>query len=308
VEVLDLLHRAGIRYAVLHGVEAIVDGDAASDLDLVVRQPPGTLLPELMPRLHQLDLHPIVRWNYDVGDATTIFLATGDASEGVQLDLLYDVDGVGREGLVTPALLGAAMLQERWPRIQPLHELLYLIRKRHRKKDWRAVDQLVETARAVPYSELELEALRIFRAPVARRVCRVVRDWPGRTTRFPPPVVARRRVARLAHRLRDPVGFWVEVAGPCAAVSADALAKRFGRFLLDAQKGPHPTGRAAANRWLLTTVAPVRWRAGLYVSWASDAQGLSLVAPDLRIEGPVSAVAASSKVVEAMEARLQQLR
>ena len=295
-----------MRFAILHGTDVISQGTITTDLDLAVDTSPRQLLVELLPLLREGDLHPVICWNYDVGGATTILLATDDAADGVQLDLVCDREGIGLDGLVTPPIVAAAVRDDRqWPRAKPVHELLYLIRKRHRKRDRVGLEQLLERARALEPKEIEVEAFRIFRSPVARALCQIVHDAPDAMPNVRRRLAPRRRVARISRRLAQPVGFWVELAPDSGGEDeARAIAARFGRFLPLARSERRAPGALGEASWMLTNVMPVRWRPGLFVSWSQDHRVRMPFQPDLRITSGETIAMMSHDIVGAMESRL----
>lgn len=278
-----------------------------SDVDLAVAIPPAVLLPLLARAFAEQGLHVIVDWNYDVGGATTLMLSTHDAAEGVQLDLLCDADGVGMDGLMTPWILQQRELSGRWPSTNPMHELLYLIRKRDRKGDATAIRTLVERARRDhPRERLRVEAFKIFRGPVARRVCGLL-DGASPDSRDRRAAASTARLARWRQRLQHPVGFWAEYE-TCAGTDADVrtVAETFGRFMPYARAGRRPPGTAASLPWYARDVAPVRWRPGLFTSWVPAETQRTILQPDLVIGHGASQQEIQCRIVAAMEARVMK--
>src|SRR5207248_439397 len=143
----------------------------------------------------------IVQWNYDIGGATTLILSTHDASDAVQLDLLFDERGIGVDGIMTPWIMRQRDVTSRWPRANPLHELLYLIRKRHRKGNSAAVRALVGRADLeYPRDRIRVEAFKIFRGSVARSVCTLLDDATADPV-IRRPTALRPRLARWGQRM-----------------------------------------------------------------------------------------------------------
>jgi hypothetical protein len=300
---LDLLKDTGVRFVVLHGSDAIERGDITSDLDVAVDEPPNRLIMRLRCSLHRLDLHPVILWNYDIGHSTTAILSTTDASEGVQLDMLCDADGRGMDGVKARVIIGDAITDGRWPRPQPVHELLYLLRKRDRKADTVQLAALTERARRLHRDDIA-EARRIFRASMAERVVRLVEGGPDDVTQPVREVAVVRQLGRVVRRMAYPIGFWVELSGGRDVEhAAGAVGATFERFVPHVATGRRPRAPMAGARWLVTEIAAVRWRAGLFVSWTTGPRSCAKLA-DLHIDGVTEPSAISRQVVSAMERRL----
>ncbi len=104
---LEGMRAAGVRFALLHGADRLSGGEV-SDVDLVVAEDPVSVVQRAAVSWQTRGLVPVVLWPYDIGGTATVFLATPDASEGVQLDLLHDPEGVGKYGVKSGALLASA--------------------------------------------------------------------------------------------------------------------------------------------------------------------------------------------------------
>src|SRR5438552_15767372 len=131
---LDALAASAVRFAVLHKEDLVATEAIESDVDIVVAGDPMAVLGGALPALHGAGLHPVAFWPYDVARTGTIFLATADATEGVQLDMLSDPKGEGKYGVRSAVLLARAVPGLRWPTISREHRLLYLLRKRSVKR------------------------------------------------------------------------------------------------------------------------------------------------------------------------------
>jgi hypothetical protein len=292
---------SGVALALLHREADLLSGDVASDVDMAVGEPPRQLLTRSLGRLHQAGLYPVVVWEYDVGGTATVFLSTGDASDGVQLDLLFDPEGHGKYGVRTKAMIDAARPGERWPRAEPLGELAYLIRKRQVKGDRPRMTELVEQAQSVPAAAFDEAVRTTLSDPAAGEVLAMVRDRSSAGHRRSPAYWTL-ATQRLGRRALHPIGCWTELEGDGAEHQSPALAARFGRFLLRGVASARPVGRPAQARWWAREVAPVRWRAGLLVSWGEKPP---LISPDVLISTHGSDLSAlSEKVVATMESRL----
>ena len=147
--VIDALSSRRTNFAVLHRAEDLRAGTVASDVDLVVADRPIEVVEDLQGALDSLDLKPVMVWRYDSGETLTVFFARPDLSAGLQFDLLRDRRGQGKYGIRTEVLLEATQ-QHEWPQLQPLLEILYLLRKRLLKGQGERVRRLVEDLNAFP--------------------------------------------------------------------------------------------------------------------------------------------------------------
>jgi hypothetical protein len=263
---LDVLADRGVRFAVLHKESAIASGSILSDVDLVVDQDPREIIAQNVPALHRVGLHPIVVWPYDVASTATVFLALPDGSDGVQIDFLRDPTGAGRYGVRSTVLLEDAQPGERWPTIRADHQFLYLIRKRSCKGEADELARLLASVSDPEKRQLGMETQKLFSPSAAERL-RSLLEPAVRRDRERLDVHPASDSLRLLGRLRHPIGFWVEVVGDGASACARALSARFGRYLPWTQAEQRPRVQAEPF-WWCRNVAPVRWRAGLFVSWS----------------------------------------
>ena len=123
------LRDAGAKFAVLHDYEQL-ESDQISDVDIVVGQDPRTVIRATERCGAERGLLPIILWPYDIGGTVTLFLATPDARDGVQLDMLHDPDGVGRYGVRSEILLQFVEERPIAPVVDSAARLLYLWQKR----------------------------------------------------------------------------------------------------------------------------------------------------------------------------------
>jgi hypothetical protein len=301
--VLDVLAGCGVRFALLHDEARIAAGSSRSDLDLVVDRDPRRILADHVPDLHRAGLYPIIVWPYDVAETATVFLARPDASSGVQLDLLCDPSGLGKYGVRSRVLLEQTGQGERWPVIRPEHQLLYLLRKRSHKG---ARDEVVELRRSLgdmQRTEILAEVGRLFSPPAAATVLRILDSgWDANGGHEGPPSSVRQGM-RWLRRLRSPIGFWAELVGRDSSASAEELATRFGRFLPWSRAGGRPHAAPEAL-WWYRDVMPIRWRAGLFVSWSPV--GGRVPRPDVAVRAVGRSLdEIGERVVAAMEERLR---
>lgn len=298
-DVLDGLIDAGVEFAFLHGEQEAAAGVVKSDIDLVVANKPTSVLAVARPCLERIGVRPFVLWDYDLGHTSTVFLATADASEGVQLDLMCDPKGHGKYGARTGAMLESRVAGVRWPAVGHLHRLAYLVRKRQVKQDHERLQALLVEIRSFPAQEVGAVLRESFAPQIAGNLAEII---SGRATGGSAPYSSSYRVrdmVRKAGRLRRPAGFWVEMAGDPHSDLLDTVAGRFGRILPMVATGFRPPGFLSQVEWLRTEVAPVRWRAGLFVSG-----GAGWPSGDLRVEKSEDLDGICSRVVRAMSQRI----
>lgn len=126
---LDALRSHGIEFAFLHREREAARGVLASDYDLVVRAPDAADLLQRVDRaLRRTGLRPVIATEYDAG-SVALWLTTGAAEDGVQLDFVYDPHGVNQFDLPLTNWLDTATEGERWRRIGPEQERAYRERK-----------------------------------------------------------------------------------------------------------------------------------------------------------------------------------
>lgn len=290
---LEGMKEAGIRFALLHGRERLLQG-MLSDVDLVVSDHPLAVVRQSAAAWESRSLMPIVVWPYDIGGATTVFLATPEATEGVQLDLLYDPNGIGKYGVKSLPLLSTADFSEAVPLVSSAASLLYQWQKRSVKADGARLAALSEAARGMDRSALLAvsEAVCGSRDPVARML-----EGEPVTRRLHIRRHLGRRGIRLAKRLARPVGFWAHA--PESAVGTE-LASRFSRFLVSATAEPTPSPLRQVA-WWLTRIQPMRLRPALVVS---TGRLPSAGRPDVVLTA-LSAGGAARQLTTAMNTRLQ---
>lgn len=188
---------------------------------------------------------------------------------GVQLDMLYDVDGAGRYGVKSTGLLSDTPRAQRIsddpvvdvPVVSESSSLVYLWRKRSVKKQWDRLPELRRRAQELDETNLIVASVAITGNDRAGQQLLGLQD-PYLQSRFRHPS---KRIARFASRIRDPVGFWAHSASP--SIGTD-LARRFGRFLVvsDRYNTPAPIVQPL---WWARRVIPVRLRAGVLISTGS---------------------------------------
>jgi hypothetical protein len=260
--VLDALIDAGIGFAVLHGEPDIAAGGSASDVDIVIDRSPDAVIRASFSTFAEADLLPVMYWPYDIGGAASVFFTGTSVAGGAQVDMLFDPKGIGKEALRTTALLDAAVAGTRWRRVDPIDELIYLARKRHRKgqaeKLHTVLAELVQHPR--PQVRARLDALVPSRVAEALEVQLDGADvgvWPPKPTWY-----WVRSVGRLGGRVLHPIGMWASV--PSETVATE-LAARFSGFIPYVETSQAPeTGHLA---WWVRNVPMVRWRPGLFLSW-----------------------------------------
>jgi hypothetical protein len=303
VQVLDALGRSGSEFAILHKADAILDGGPLSDLDVVVDASPRETIERLAPELRRDGLHVIARWRYDI-TAASVFVSNDDATQGAQLDLLHDPAGIGKYGLRSEVLLANRVYRGRWPQLDPADEILYRVRKRQVKGDWEGLLHL-SLERNFDSPDLQHRVETLFGRAARPAVLAALR---GENPPHPTLTKLERKVRTLPRyftRVHHPIGFWAELRDAVDAVDvADALATRFGRILDRARSGRRPRGAGGAP-WFAREVAPIRWRAGLFVSVGRDGAppGLDLRLDTGDLDGAARAIVAAMTVQRAAVAR-----
>ncbi|CAB4786783.1 MAG: hypothetical protein F2735_00525 [Actinobacteria bacterium] len=136
---LRALETQGIRYAILHGAEDVMGSETFSDVDTLVDRDPREIVRTLLLDDSIADMRLVMLWPYDFGSYTSFWI-NGDASKGVQFDMLRDPLGRGRYGLRTDVVLGAVEIASGEPSAEPFvwepksillaHKLTYLLSKR----------------------------------------------------------------------------------------------------------------------------------------------------------------------------------
>ena len=148
------LRDAGAKFAVLHDYEEL-ESDRISDVDIVVGQDPRTVIRATESMWRERGLLPIILWPYDIGGTATLFLATPDARDGVQLDMLHDPCGVGRYGVRSEILLQFVEERPISPVVDSAARLLYLWQKRTTKSQADRLDLLRREATGIDIDRLE---------------------------------------------------------------------------------------------------------------------------------------------------------
>jgi len=279
------IEKTDVRFAILHNETALAAGAVSSDVDMVVDRAVGELVRAVAGGWAACGLYPIIVWPYDVGGTGSIFLTSSDAREGAQLDILHDAAGRGRYGARSDLLLGRVEAGRRFPIVSPAERAAYLLAKRLSK------GKIDEALRLVDQAASTGIALEVLEPRVADVVAAFIRDgsMPRRWRRIPSP-------GHILTRLLHPVGGWVEIRTENGEALAEELIRRFGRFL------PHARHIAAPHLATWTTsVAPIRWRAGVVASHGARI-GMT-PAPDVLIEGPASTDEACEMAVLSLASR-----
>jgi hypothetical protein len=285
------LKLAGVEFGVLHGATDLQESDQRGDVDLVVKSHSSHVLRTVNRTWRERGIYPVAMWNYDVPGSAGLFLMDRRATRGVQLDLLYDPNGDGRYGLRTNSI---RIQPGELPSVDSLDELVYLFAKRSIKGPTGA---LADISKVIDRNRPEFE--KAVRRIVVHPVLRKRLGMP-----LPPITQARRTVRRIVlqlqrvlNRATSPVGYWSHVADRKVA---ESLANRFQEILGHSLVTPSPSGPLRTLRWIITEVAPVRFRPGVVVSYGVKSR---FAEPDLLVmsDDPNNAAA---EIVEAMSNRL----
>ena len=271
--VLDTLLESGLRFAVMHDEERIATSGTRSDVDIVADSQPLEMISAIRDPLSTHDIHPILVWNYDA-DSASLFFSDSAADRGLQLDVVYGRTGLGNYGLLPEGLLGGAVTGTRWPRSDPAHEYLYLLQKRHVKRQYDRVDDLLAMADEFNMEALAKSSRAIFHPEVATSVISSItneRQPIDMTTRTRKTLV---NIRRLSRRIVHPVGFWAEMQGGDADSVAVRIAERLAGVLPMTNSGRFD-GSAMQRFNSVVQLARTIWRAGLYVSCGGRPVGVS---------------------------------
>ena len=292
---MSALGAASVPFVVLHREADISAGVVQSDIDIATVRPPGDVIEEARAALLDVGLRPVINWPYDVAHIASVFLVVAAASNGVQLDITYDPGGDGKLGLRTPHLVRAATQGEAFGRLEPVEQLLFLLRKRHVKDDRVRLAELVTDARAVPTDELQLAASAMFSERVAADVLDLVATFPEVSPPLMPARTRPRQALRYAWRVARPVGYWVAVTGSASREAAVGLDRRFGRLFPASGCAAHPSSPLGVPAWYVRSVAPVRHRAGVFVSHGDAPVGWPK--PDLTLAADADVSVLAERVV-----------
>lgn len=257
VAALDAMRSAGVTFALLHGAERLSE-ERFSDLDVVTDRDPASVIVASRAAWRDRGLRPVVSSRYDLG-GTAVWLATPDASDGVQLDLMFDPEGRGEYGLRSHELLETAAHEYPFQNVSTEASLIYLWRKRSIKGQEARLAELRQAGVTVDRDRLLDLSEAVTGSP------RTAREALGEL----PPSAARRsfhpalELGRLASRVWHPIGFWAHA--PSQGIAVD-LSARFGRFLVSATSTETPpvSGQPV---WWLRRVLPLRLRPSLITSW-----------------------------------------
>lgn len=288
VAALDAMRSAGVTFALLHGAERFSE-ERLSDVDVVTDRDATSVISASAADWWERGLRPVVSWPYDLG-GTSVFLSTRDASDGVQLDLMFDPGGRGTYGLRSPALLATAAVEDGLQQVSPEATLLYQWRKRTAKGQHERLRELREGRNTIDRDGLLVlsEALT-GSAEIAREI---LGELPPGSVRQ--PLHPGRELSRLFGRARRPIGFWAHASSREIAVT---VSSRFGRFLVSTSstKTPPPVRQPV---WWLRKVLPFRLLPSLVMSWGRLPAPL---APDavLRAQQPDEAATELTAVMAA---------
>lgn len=276
---LSGLRAAGVGLAVLHGEEKIAAGEVGSDIDLVTERPLRSLLRgPVRSSLENLGVFPVMVWPYDVSGTVTVFFSDVDASEAVQIDALHDPDGLGKFGIRSGVLLENSAMGRLWPAVQPPFSQLYLVRKRHWKRQYGRITPELEALGGLGRQEIDKAVSQMFEPGMQRLMSDLLAGANPRKLRRETTPYRVRNLQRLMRRLSDSVGAWVEFSGPGAPEATETASQRFSRFLPLCRVGNRPTTFRSA--WWVRRVAPVRLRPGLFLG-VGDGRGR--LRPDISI-------------------------
>lgn len=258
---LEVLRESGVPHAMLHGRERLLRGEAVSDVDLVISTPPDEVVSATKAAFISRGLYPIVVCAYDVRETRSVWYAVEDGTEGVQLDLMHDVEGFGRLGVRSGALLDNAYWELYPPIISEPAQLVYLWRKRAWKRQHHQLQKLRRCARLVPRDKLEQASRSVTGSVRTARELWGARPLPTWMQLTLHPVL---HTMRGLGRVRRPAGYWIHA--PSAELALD-IAAAFARLLPHSAVGKTPRSTLACELWFWRSVQPIRLRPGVYVSF-----------------------------------------
>lgn len=288
---LRAMEEAGIGFAVIHGVDRL-SSDDISDVDLVVACTPAQVMRKTDSLWRSDGLVPVLFWPYDIGGTATIFLSTLDAREGVQLDMLYDIHGLGKYGIRSDDLLARSSIDDDLAASSDPDRLVYLWKKRSLKREVERLADLRKKARSLDSDEVYEASSRLTGSrSTAEELLNVgIGLRPSFSLRG-----SVERLWRMIRRAISHVGFWAHVENQ---ETARILANRMARFLVTVWTGPVPSALWQPI-WFVSTVLPVRIRPGLCITTGKPPR---VIRPDL-IVGELPLETAATTLVEAMRAR-----
>ena len=281
MRVLDLLAASDVRFVVLHNEELLGTPALNSDVDLAVDRGANEVLQILKPGLTRNNIVAALVWPYDVGGGASCFFARTDGSGGAQLDMVYDPNGRGRYGLRSSEIIAERIKGARYPVPEPLDRLLYALVKSRLKGELEQVGiNLGRIEASFQKSSARARAEQLFSPATATLIRGMLEHREARQIVRPTRWI--RSVARILKRLRRPIGSWIEIVGPRtqAEMLGKQLEARMAPWLVTAGCGARPTGPREILWWLIRVV-PIRWRAGIFVSWS--AQAPHFLRPDLAL-------------------------
>jgi hypothetical protein len=289
VAALDAMRSSGVTFALLHGAERLTS-ERLSDVDVVVDRDAASVISASMAGWREQGLRPVVSSRYDLG-GTAVFLSTRDASDGVQLDLMFDPRGRGPYGLKSHELLATGAIEDSFWQVSPEATLLYLWRKRIDKGQQERLTELRQGGKAIDRSGLLALSEVLTGSPTTAQ--EILGELPPGSSRR--HLYPGRELSRLAHRVGRPIGFWAHASSQEIAVG---LSKRFGRFLVSTAitETPPPARQPV---WWLRKVLPFRLRPSLVTSWGRFPSPL---APDAVLDAQQPDEAAT-ELTSAMAAR-----
>ncbi len=279
VALLDALAATDVAFAVFHNERGIAANEVYSDLDLVVDRDPNLVVHALGSALAALGLSVVARTNYD-HCAIGYFLVDPAATRSLQLDLVHDPRGRGKFGIRTDIALAAARQGERWMTLSEIDEVVYLLFKRHLKQDQSRFREVKARGPSIGTAQIEERARTLLTRRSRRALNATLKTGLARSIRTRDLSYHLRTVSRYARRVARPAGFWLHVEDSTPELS-EALAHRFATALPISRSIGTVPDNPRRTSWWLQTVAPLRWRPDLAVSYGGRVRGFPR--PDLSL-------------------------
>jgi hypothetical protein len=255
--------------AILHREAAVASHVVESDVDLCISGHPVQVMAGVARDLAAARGYLVLAWNYDRG-SYSFFFSRPDATSGAQIDVVSDDRGRGRYGVRSGAMLASTVPGARWPRVSPMDEALYELRKSQVKGDIARVVEARNTVDALGNRGGIERARVIFSRPAQAAVVAALSDNSARHRTVPPMWLSRlMRPSRLVRRC----GFWAVVLDRGLENEARQAVSRFENVLVGARMVAEPSR---------TCLVRTLWRPLLLVSTARPRLSPR---PDVVLEG-----------------------
>lgn len=265
VAVLNSLSASGVTFVVLHSEHWIGTSELSSDVDIAVDSPVAHVIARASNRLAEQDIAVALIWFYDLGGGASVFFSNRDGTAGAQIDMLHDLNGRGRYGIRSGRLITASSRGLRYRVPNELDGLLYSLVKSSLKGKRGSTNAFSEELMNRYEAIIDSRISELFASSMGRVVRALTRGKPRPYALRPARWV--NSIARLATRIKRPIGLWVEIVGFEAEEAASRVSKDISGWLARVDYAERPRGLRVFG-WWLARVAPIRWRPGVFISWS----------------------------------------